>query len=158
MKKILHSLAFIPLFIWQLPQNIIGIFFLLYFLIMGDLHFISYKKFCWAFSSKYMLGGISLGNFAYVSTYNSKKVAVIKHEQEGHTVDSKIWGPLYLLVIGLPSLMWAQFYDRNKCYYSFYTERWANKHADLEVLFTEYGGCFLSVKNVLEYKNKKRGY
>ena len=60
--------------------------------------------------------------------------------------------PLYLFVIGIPSIMWAWLGDDNKCYYDFYTERWANKHAGLEVLRTASGRCFLSVKNVLGYK------
>lgn len=152
LKNVGNIFLFILSFIWQLPQSLLGLIFLAYFAIMGDVELISYKKLCFAFSSKYMMGGISLGNFAFLSTYNAKKTAVVMHEQEGHTVDSKIWGPLYLLVIGLPSLMWAWLGDNNKCYYDFYTERWANKHAGLEVLRTTSGRCFLSVKNVLGYK------
>jgi hypothetical protein len=154
MKKIIHILTFILLFIWQLPQNIIGLLFLIYFLIRGDLQFISYKKMCWAFVSKYMSGGISLGSFAFVSPYNAKKDAVIMHEQEGHTFDSKVFGPLYLFIIGIPSIIWAWLGDKNKCYYSFYTEKWANKHAGLEVLETANGRCFLSIKDVLGYARK----
>lgn len=51
----------------------------------------------------------------------------------GHTVQSAILGPLYLLVIGIPSPLWGFIprlvtYRREKhiSYYSFYTERWAN--------------------------------
>ena len=51
--------------------------------------------------------------------------------------------------------MWAWLGDDNKCYYDFYTERWANKHAGLEVLKTANGRCFLSIKNVLGYKGQK---
>jgi hypothetical protein len=41
-------------------------------------------------------------------------------------------GPLYLLVIGLPSLLWAWLGDNYRekhgvSYYDFYTEKWANK-------------------------------
>ena len=50
----------------------------------------------------------------------------------GHSIQSKILGPLYLLVIGLPSIIWAGLFEkyRNKhkiSYYSFFTEKWANK-------------------------------
>jgi hypothetical protein len=149
MKKLVNILLFILSFIWQAPQSILGFCFLLFFVIRGDIELISYKKLCFAFKSKYMNGGISLGNFAFLSTYNAKKTASVAHEQEGHTKDSKIFGPLYLLIIGLPSLMWAWLGDNNKCYYDFYTERRANKHANLEVLTTASGYCFLSPINVL---------
>ena len=152
LNSIKHIFLFILLFIWQLPQNIIALFILPF---IGKIDFISYKKFCFAFKAESMVGGISLGNFAFISPNNAKKVANIKHEQEGHSVDSKIFGPLYLPVIGIPSIMWAWLGDENKCYYDFYTEKRANKHAGLEVLRTTNGRCFLSVKNVLGYSRKK---
>ena len=148
-KALGHILLFILLFIWQLPQNLIALIMLPF---MGKLELISYKKFCFAFKASNMSGGISLGNFAYLSPMSSRKIALVKHEQEGHAVDSKIWGPLYLFVIGIPSIMWAWLSSNDKCYFDFYTERWANKHAGLEVLRTSGGRCFLSVKNVLGYK------
>lgn len=149
LKTIGHILLFILLFVWQLPQNIIALIMLPF---IGKLELISYKKFCFAFKAEKMMGGISLGNFAYLDNTLSKKPAIVMHEQEGHTFDSKIFGPLYLFVIGIPSIMWAWLGDDNKCYYDFYTERWANKHAGLEVLRTASGRCFLSIKNVLGYK------
>ena len=70
---------------------------------------------------------------AYVSEWSNRE-EVIAHETDGHTVDSKIWGPLYLFIIGIPSIMWAWLYDSKKhCYYEFYTEKRANKFAKLEV-------------------------
>lgn len=146
LKTIGNSILFFLSFLWQLPQSLIGLFFLLYFWLMGDVKLISYKKLCFAFSSKYMAGGISLGNFAFVSNYNATKTAVVMHEQEGHTVDSKIWGPLYLFIIGIPSIMWAWLGDDNKCYYSFYTEKWANNHAGLEAYQASSGRCYLIIK------------
>ena len=89
MKKVL-------LYIWQLPQNIIALLMLPF---LGKLELISYKKFCFAFKGKNMMGGISLGNFAFLSPSSAKKVATVMHEQEGHTFDSKVFGPLYLFVI-----------------------------------------------------------
>lgn len=62
---------------------------------------------------------------------------LLVHEY-GHTVQSLILGPLYLLVIGLPSALWAaspglarrRRRDR-RSYFSFYTERWANKLGEM---------------------------
>ncbi len=55
----------------------------------------------------------------------------IAHEY-GHTIQSHKLGPIYLLVIGLPSLIWAGCFDKwrekhNKSYYWLYTEAWADK-------------------------------
>ena len=52
---------------------------------------------------------------------------MLKHEY-GHTIQSKIVGPLFLLVIGLPSIIWAglfrKYRQKNKIsYYSLYTEK-----------------------------------
>ena len=77
-----------------------------------------------------MSGGISLGPFAFCSKYSASKECVVAHEVDGHTVDSKIFGPLYLLIIGLPSLLNAAF-DFTENYYDFWTEKLANKHAGL---------------------------
>lgn len=80
-------------------------------------------------------GGMSLSNRIFVPfewlDEENWKVNYIKHEY-GHTIQSKILGPLYLFVIGIPSLCWAWLGDtyREKngvSYYAFYTEKWANK-------------------------------
>lgn len=149
MKKILNAILFALSFVWQAPQSIVGLFMLIFFAIFGKVKLISYKKLCFAFEADLMSGGISLGNFAFLSPISAKKLPVVAHEQEGHTVDSKIWGPLYLFVIGLPSLIHAAG-NNYECYYDFYTERWANKHAGLEVLKTASGRCFISFKEALK--------
>jgi hypothetical protein len=142
MKKILNILVFILSFLWQLPQSLIGLFMLIYFKVMGDAQLLSYKKGCFAYKSDYMNGGISLGNFAFVSKNLAKREEAIAHEQLGHTWDSKLMGPLYLFIVGIPSLLNAAF-DFTECYYDFFPERWANKHAGLEVD----SGCRLKFKN-----------
>lgn len=57
----------------------------------------------------------------------------MKVHEYGHTIQSIILGPLFLVVIGLPSCIWAniprlkRYRKKNKIsYYSFYPERWAN--------------------------------
>lgn len=59
---------------------------------------------------------------------------ILKHEI-GHTKQSLYLGPLYLIVIGLPSIVWAFIQSRwmKDCdYYSFYTEKWANRLGGIE--------------------------
>lgn len=73
-----------------------------------------------------MTSGVSLGWFQFTHRNATKDTA--SHEV-GHSVQSLYLGPLYLLVIGLPSIIWAGIiYPRiGGNYYSFYTESWANK-------------------------------
>jgi hypothetical protein len=127
-KNFLWWVVFILLFIWQLPQNIVALVMMPF---LGKLKLIKSDKYCLAFVGEKMTGGISLGSFIFISKYMGYVDRYVAHEY-GHAVDSHIMGPLYLLIIGIPSLMnaWFNFTD---CYYDWYTERLANKHAGLEI-------------------------
>ena len=63
---------------------------------------------------------------------------MLVHEY-GHTVQSLILGPLYLPVVGLPSLLWAQLppcrriWREDVSYFSFFTEKTANSLGELAV-------------------------
>ncbi len=129
MKKISKVLTGIALVLWQLPQCLIGLLMLPF---LGKLTFLEYRNYCWGFMGEKMSGAISLGCFAFFSKYSSQRDTTIAHEMDGHTKDSKIFGPFYLFIIGIPSILnaWIGF---TKCYYSFFTERLANKHAGLGV-------------------------
>lgn len=128
-KNVLWWIIFILLFIWQLPQALVAVVMLPF---LGKKKLIADRHFDFGFEGEKMSGGISLGPFAFVSPYLAKNPEGVAHEVDGHTVDSKIFGPLYLFVIGIPSILNAMF-TFTKCYYDFYTEKWANKHAGLYV-------------------------
>jgi hypothetical protein len=79
-------------------------------------------------------GGISFGAFIFVDEYIPKNKATasnfINHEY-GHSLQSLILGPLYLFVIGLPSIIWAGCFNgwrvkHKKSYYWLYCEKWAD--------------------------------
>ena len=115
-----------------MPQNILGMAMWLYFKMMGDVKKIDATKWSTAYKSQNMSGGISLGMFCFLSEVGANVKTGVAHELKGHTVDSRILGPLYLLIIGLPSILNAAF-GFTKCYYSFFCEALANKHAGLGV-------------------------
>lgn len=79
---------------WQLPQNILGK--LVVYFSKAD-----YNKTYAIYETDYSWG-VSLGDYIIVNRYC--KYSVIKHEY-GHQKQSKLLGPLYLLVIGLPSVV-----------------------------------------------------
>lgn len=107
------------LYIWQLPQNLLGL--ALYKIYKG--HEICTKEVCGngikCKLSPQMAGGITLGKYIIVN--NPKHL----YHELGHTKQSKRLGPLYLLVIGLPSLIHAGLHSKvckDKNYYHFYTD------------------------------------
>ena len=139
MKKLFNILKEILLWIWQLPQNIIGLLVILFTdpekkitMDNGNILYIADK----------MSGGISLGKYSIIDSYyirrcktdeDIKSLDVSKHEAIGHGTQSRLLGPLYLLIIGLPSIIWAWIYPckifpySKNGYYKFYTEKWADK-------------------------------
>lgn len=114
------------LFLWCLPQNLLG----LIVLIFTKFQRAKTERYGETFVTRWKYGsGVSLGCFIFVSEHASDNT--LKHEY-GHYLDGKCLGPLYLFVIGLPSFCWATFFDKyrskhNISYYSFYTERRADK-------------------------------
>ena len=140
MKNFINILVNVLLYIWQLPQNIAGLIVILIY--RPDVKLIAKNGNC-VYFSKNMPGGISLGKYSVISksyyTYNAKsddekalELDVTKHEALGHGTQSRYLGPLYLFVIGLPSIIWAGLYGSvipytKNGYYVFYTEKWADK-------------------------------
>lgn len=88
-------------------------------------------------------GSISLGLFVFVASHphfagrcenrDDCLEQLLVHEY-GHTIQSLLLGPLYLLMIGIPSWYWANGKRNRKKrreqkipYCAFFTERWANR-------------------------------
>ena len=78
---------------------------------------------------------MGLGMFIFLGEPDVNDKAVLAHEY-GHTIQSVILGPLFIFVIALPSLFWANSRSlrrmrrsRGLSYYSFYPEKWANRIA-----------------------------
>lgn len=81
-------------------------------------------------------GSLSLGTYIFICPAHYGDGDTLLHEQ-GHTKQSYILGWLYLLVIGLPSLIWATCFEKyrqkhNISYYSLYTEKWADKLSGID--------------------------
>ena len=118
----------ILLFIWQLPQAIIGLILFAWYRssITECTQYCDSTIFC----ATRMKGGISLSPFIICSpgAYINEKS---KAHERGHIKQSIILGPFYLFVIGIPSIIWAITYKNDKQnpngYYKFYTEKWADK-------------------------------
>ena len=130
---------------WELPQNMLGAIVKKITKATPITTYEDATVYYWGIA-----GGMSLGKYIFVPFdcdglmwYDDNKYYrsdyaknFIKHEY-GHTIQSKYLGWLYLLVIGLPSLIWSQCFEKYRektgtSYYDFYTEKWANKLGGVE--------------------------
>ena len=115
---------------WGIAQTLVGAAVLLFNL--GKPHRLYHGAVVTEWSSG---SSVSLGMFIFLSerTNPATKQKLLVHEY-GHTLQSLMLGPLYLIVIGLPSILWAGLpcckkHRRTKqiSYYSLYSEHWANR-------------------------------
>jgi hypothetical protein len=115
------------LWLWQAPQHLLALAILATLKRLGKVESVA------EFSDRviitvYLRMGLSLGRYIFV--HQSYGENTIKHEQ-GHSVQSLFLGPLYLLLIGLPSLS-GNIYDRKykkgpSWYYKQPWEAWADR-------------------------------
>jgi hypothetical protein len=121
----------ILLWIWQFPQNLLAILLIKIFKMK---HFI-YWNGVRVYKGE-MKWGVSLGDYILLGEeYLDKENETVRHEY-GHCVQSLIFGPLYLVIVGIPSISMnilsrisiiygmGKFADK---YYDRWPEDWADK-------------------------------
>lgn len=113
-------------YLWQLPQLILGNIILRICLKIGLYtyydHDINRLITIWCENA-----GLSLGNYIFLPKHYTS--SILKHEY-GHSRQSVMLGPLYLIIIGIPSVLHFWIYrllGKRWNYYKFYTELWADK-------------------------------
>ena len=119
--------------VWQLPQNLLGVIWknikkgsIITPISNNDIESVGAKA--------YLIkarGAVTLGKYVFISHTYRDQGTIIKHEC-GHVKQSKMLGPLYLIVIGVPSILHAWLNDYIGCdeesgYSHIYTEKWADK-------------------------------
>ncbi len=125
---------------WGILQSVLGM--IVFLMHVRDRHFWYHGALVTVWKSN---SSVSLGMFVFVTEkpYFYEKLKgdykmtelfdrLLVHEY-GHTVQSMILGPLYLIIMGIPSTLWGFLPALNKkrkvqqiSYFSFFTERWAN--------------------------------
>ena len=128
MKKIYNYINNSIKWLWQFPQNMLAL------CIEGILCQAAYREGKAGNNiiivNNILPSAMSLGDYLFVNPMSSQRT--IQHEC-GHSKQSDILGPLYLIVIGIPSLLHnIVHYLCSKIgikwnYYRFYTEYWADK-------------------------------
>ena len=120
---------------WCLPQNIAGLIVLMF---LPGKHFRYHGALVTIYKKRRFLSntaGFSLGSFIFMpetwSDYTREHLLV--HEY-GHTVQSLMTGPFYIFIIGLPSVVWCQRFNRRPRRYAergiTYTDRFPEHSAN----------------------------
>ncbi|MDR1956480.1 MAG: hypothetical protein LBQ30_06455 [Treponema sp.] len=121
-------------FVWQIPQHVLAFLVYGYLKCLGNHITKEYYrgKTLYRFDKSWF--GVALGQ--YIFLHNRCGLEAIAHEF-GHCRQSMLFGPLYLIVIGIPSAVGNNLWDRvfhqawpskrrQQWYYSRYPERWAD--------------------------------
>lgn len=124
----------ILLYIWQLPQNLVGLVVLAWLSLRKRVSTKvspDWAKGATLYYTEGFKGGLSLGRYIFLDARFIHHDGLTELHEYGHTRQSKMLGPLYLIVVGLPSVIWALCWDAKEesvCpYESFFTERWADR-------------------------------
>lgn len=114
-------------YFWQLPQLIAAFIYYWYLKRKDEILDTCTCQGAIVFIKKKSCGSVTLGNYIFLSPRATD--TTVRHEW-GHTRQSLLLGPLYLIVIGIPSIIWATTHRTiapNTPYFNFFTEKWANR-------------------------------
>ncbi|MDR1630241.1 MAG: hypothetical protein LBS36_08545 [Oscillospiraceae bacterium] len=123
-------LFYLVQFTWGLPVNLFG---LIGFLFAKP--FCRQERFCncyITYVNRKNFGGVSIGMFVFINTKREGQwMQNTRIHEYGHTIQCLLLGPLYWLVIAIPSFVWCNFFEgyrrkNNLSYYDLYCEGWAN--------------------------------
>ena len=133
MKIIKKILFYFWQFTYGLIQNIMGLCILAVYKIKGSKSE-WYHNALITYIEKKNFGGVSLGMFIFINkNVEGDRLHDMKIHEYGHTVQTMILGPAWLLIIALPSFIWCGLpalvklrKKKNISYYWLYCEGWAN--------------------------------
>ena len=128
MKQFLYNLC---QWTWGLPQNLVGGVLYLWYRAKGCPHF-RYQGASGVIWDR-KAGSMSMGRFLFMHpSWTPENRDLLNHEY-GHTIQSLMLGPTYLLAVGVPSILWAGLprfkqmrREGRRSYYSVYPEKQAS--------------------------------
>ena len=105
MKKFLKTTWAVLLYLWQLPQNLLGLTYLAF---CFDRVKITEQRGAVFYATKHVRGGMTLGRYVFIAPGNIDREPVYDHEF-GHVRQSRRWGWLWLPVFAIPSGLHSLF-------------------------------------------------
>jgi len=123
-------------FLWELPQSLLGIVVLAIMKKRNHVHNIQTEDYRMYIQT--LTTGVSLGWFVFWSPAGNRFPHLLndcRMHEYGHARQSAMLGPLYLLIIGIPSLvrvLYSRWYKKRykkswKNYFKAFPENWADK-------------------------------
>ena len=130
------------LFVWELPQNVLGALDLAATVALRRVRRVRWERER-LFVEVRGAGAVSLGLFVFWSRDDTPYVRITsanKEHEYGHSLQSRLLGPLYLPLVGLPSsarVVYAVLYRkltgrRWDDYFRGYPEDWADRLAGVD--------------------------
>lgn len=124
------------LFTWELPQNLLGL--IVYAIMKSKKKILKEEQDNHLFFIETPNMGVSLGWFVYWTPVGNRFPHLIndcRMHEYGHTKQSNRLGPLYLAIVGIPSLarvLYSKWYRKKyghswKNYFNAFPENWADK-------------------------------
>lgn len=124
---------------WGIIQTLLG--FIVFVIYIKNKHYFYHGAIV---TERNVPSSVSLGMFVFITTNPMKDKRrenripdeelsrrLLVHEY-GHTIQSLIFGPFYLIIMGIPSTLWGFLpyfqskRDKGVSYFSFFTEKFAN--------------------------------
>ncbi|MCL2495370.1 MAG: hypothetical protein FWE98_06925 [Oscillospiraceae bacterium] len=132
MKSIKMAAYYLLQWTWALSQNLVG--GIAYLLLRGKYRHERFHGAVVTYVDKKGFGGVSIGMFIFMSDgKNGGWAHDTRIHELGHCVQSILLGPLYWVVVGLPSFTWCNLppivrwrKEKDVSYYALYCEGWAN--------------------------------
>lgn len=128
----LNFLFYFVQWTWGLPVNLVGAIIYLFFTKVKGCRWqrFGYSRIVFV---PWNAGGLSMGLFIFVKANHKNKTWTYNtriHEY-GHTWQCLLLGPLYYIIIAVPSMIWCNCFEgyrkkHNVSYYKVYCEAWAN--------------------------------
>ena len=131
------SLCGLGLALWELPQNLLGLALLAWLRLRGSKTVLVSERRRLFIETEHL--GVSMGYFVFwcsdlpAGLLDSSGYRTRAHEF-GHSIQSRLFGPLYLLLVGLPSVSRVLYsrlhYRRTGRVWPHYYRGWPENHAD----------------------------
>lgn len=135
-------LRFAALLVWELPQNVLGALDLALTAARGRIAGVAWERER-LFIEVRGAGAVSLGLFVFWSSDDTPYVRITRTNKEheyGHSIQSRMLGPLYLLLVGVPSSCRVAYAIAHRKitgrrwdgYFRGYPEDWADRLANVD--------------------------
>lgn len=112
--KLFNIFYYLLTFTWGILTNICGVIAAMFFVPLFGADFkVIHGRFVFIGGDNW--GGLSLGNFIFVSKAAMRYGTNTLNHEIGHSLQNIFWGPLFLIVIGLPSAL--RYWYRETNYY-----------------------------------------